>query len=259
MGNQSSKGSHTADIPHRQSSSAQDRKSVNRRISIQALSSGKATAADPSASRASATAQNISLPFAQKPSLQKHLQATYHEDSKDTDNVPGSPSPLKHDSLRRQDDKQPEPSDPMNVPTGTASHSTDADSAQPSVVTTNQYVPKTQIPRPPRLPLPIANNVHVPGSPLLEPVETADEDVPVFEEENTNLPRRSSMLSNTTADDIEVGDELQPFGVDTGLKKSVSVEFTWRTAGDTVFVVGTFSGWAQKYPLRPRYVTFLLK
>ncbi|KAL9112698.1 MAG: hypothetical protein Q9227_003001 [Pyrenula ochraceoflavens] len=253
MGNQSSKASNQGEGSHRHGSAAHDSKRVNRRISIQALSSGKATAADPSASRASAIAQNISLPSAQKPVLQRHLQAS-HDDSREHEHTPTTPASLKQESeAPKQDEPEPEPSNPMNVPVGTMSRATEPDSKQPGTPTySNRYAPVTQIPRPPRLPLPIANNEHIPGSPLLEPVATADEDVSVFEEEDTVLPRKSSMLSSTTADDIEVGDELQPFGVDTGLKQLVPVELTWRSTGDTVYVVGTFTGWAHKYPLQPK-------
>lgn len=265
MGNQSSKTTPSNDASHRPLSSSQDPKRVNRRISIQALSSGKATAADPSASRASAVAHNISLPVTEKPSLSKHLQPAQSTESSGHEGHkrPASAEETSATELKSSEDHQetetiPEPSTPMNVPAGVSSHSNENDSVETSAPPFHSKYPSvSQLPRPPRLPLPIAENEQVPGSPLLEPVSTLDEDVSTFEEE-AGIPRKASMLSNTTADDIEVGDELQPYGVDADLKKVIPVELTWRRETDTVYVVGTFTNWERKYPLHSQYVTLFL-
>lgn len=254
MGNQSSKTT-SHETSHRPQSSSNDPKRVNRRISIQALSSGKATAADPSASRASAVAHNISLPVAEKPSLSRHLHPThsgspsYEEQKRPTSAEKTQAVEVRNLQGREKEEAIPEPSTPMNVPAGISSHligSDAVDTSAPPFAT--KYPSVSQLQRPPRLPLPIAENEQVPGSPLLEPVSTADEDVSMFEEE-AGLPRKASMLSNATADDIEVGDELQPYGEDAGLKKVVPVRMTWRRDTDQVYVVGTFTNWERKYPL----------
>lgn len=100
--------------------------------------------------------------------------------------------------------------------------------------------------RPPRLPLPIEEEVHTPGSPIIAP---ADIDAPILDLdalENDTLPRRSSALSNTTIDD-EDAEELQ---VDK-TKATVPTTFEWRQGGDKVYVTGTIFQWNKKHRLHP--------
>lgn len=96
--------------------------------------------------------------------------------------------------------------------------------------------------RPPRLPLPIAEEVHTPGSPILAPID-ADvplDDVDALEGEAT-LPRRSSGLSTTTVDE-EDAEELK---IDkTGL--TVPTTFEWREGGERIYVTGSIFDWNTK-------------
>ena len=104
--------------------------------------------------------------------------------------------------------------------------------------------------RPPRLPLPIEEEVHTPGSPIIAP---SDIDVPVLDVETLDdvLPRRSSALSNTTIDE-EDAEELR---VDkSGL--TVPTTFEWVQGGEKVYVTGTIFQWNKKHRLHPEYVTF---
>jgi hypothetical protein len=100
--------------------------------------------------------------------------------------------------------------------------------------------------RPPRLPLPIEEEVHTPGSPIIAP---ADIDAPVLDIDPLDtdaLPRHSSALSNTTIDD-EDAEELR---VDkTGA--TVPTTFEWRRGGDKVYVTGTIFQWNKKHRLHP--------
>ena len=103
--------------------------------------------------------------------------------------------------------------------------------------------------RPPRLPLPIEEEVHTPGSPIIAP---ADLDAPVLDVEaldNDSLPRRTSALSNTTIDE-EDAEELR---VDK-TKATVPTTFEWRYGGDKVYVTGTIFQWNKKHRLHPVYV-----
>lgn len=97
--------------------------------------------------------------------------------------------------------------------------------------------------RPPRLPLPIAEEVHTPGSPILAPTDAGaplEEDVEALEGENT-LPRRSSALSSTTVDE-EDAEELK---IDkTGL--TVPTTFEWREGGERIYVTGSIFDWNTK-------------
>jgi hypothetical protein len=101
--------------------------------------------------------------------------------------------------------------------------------------------------RPPRLPLPIEEEVHTPGSPIIAP---ADADAPLLgieALEDDILPRRSSALSSTTAEDDEDAEELP---VDK-TRPVVPTEFEWRGGGEKVYVTGTIFQWSRKSKLYP--------
>jgi hypothetical protein len=107
-------------------------------------------------------------------------------------------------------------------------------------------VPSSHFSRPPRLPLPIEEEVHTPGSPIISPTDLAS---PIDHGEVEGaLPRRTSMLSSTTADDDDLGDE---FKVPTPGRPTVPTLIEWEGAGDRVYVTGTFAGWNRKYRLHP--------
>jgi hypothetical protein len=100
--------------------------------------------------------------------------------------------------------------------------------------------------RPPRLPLPIEEEVHTPGSPIITP---SDVNAPVLDLdtlEESALPRRSSALSSTTVDE-EDADELN---VDT-TKATVPTAFEWKRGGEKVYVTGTIFQWNKKHRLHP--------
>ncbi|KAL7812262.1 5'-AMP-activated protein kinase beta subunit, interation domain-containing protein [Trichoderma gracile] len=98
--------------------------------------------------------------------------------------------------------------------------------------------------RPPRLPLPIEEEVHTPGSPILGPDETfADLDLG---ESSDALTRKSSALSAGTAEDEE-GEELR---VDK-TRPVVATRIEWRGGGEKIWVTGTIFHWNRKLRLRP--------
>ena len=154
----------------------------------------------------------------------------------------------KEEPKREQRDQ---PSKPVDVPAPAAANidSTSLRSFSNSIEPSGP--PATQdmsyhLTRPPRLPLPIEEEVHTPGSPIIAP---ADLDIPVLDVEaldNEPLPRRISALSNTTIDE-EDAEELR---VDK-TKATVPTTFEWRYGGDKVYVTGTIFQWNKKHRLHP--------
>jgi hypothetical protein len=99
-------------------------------------------------------------------------------------------------------------------------------------------VPSSHFSRPPRLPLPIEEENHQPGSPIISTID--------HEELEGVLPRHESMLSSTTADDEDLGEEFK--GPTTG-RPTVPTLIEWEGEGERVYVTGTFAGWNRKYKL----------
>jgi hypothetical protein len=112
--------------------------------------------------------------------------------------------------------------------------------------------PSSQFSRPPRLPLPIQEELHTPGSPIVGPVaglapieglDPAPIDTPEAAE---SIPRRGSVMSSTTADE----EEEDPSGlIQEGGLPAVSTIIEWREKGEKVYVTGTFAAWDKKYRL----------
>lgn len=101
--------------------------------------------------------------------------------------------------------------------------------------------------RPPRLPLPIEEEVHTPGSPILGPEEGQDE-IPDGEqgESSDGLTRKNSATSAATFDD----DESQELRVDR-TRPVVPTRIEWRRGGEKVYVTGTIFQWNRKQRLPP--------
>lgn len=249
-----------------------DRK-VNRRISIQALSHGRSTPVDPTASQETAVAQTTSQHL-EKPALQQYLQNSSPEQYARAGKVERSGSRSSKEKKsefehRPRDTRQRLPvsvpqgsSGPMAVPASRSKQDTleERFEEQHAAYNDRRYTPVAQT-RPPRLPLPIAD-VAIPESPTLLPVDRSNTDIPIFETDDplsaveTPLQRKSSMLSEvTTRSDEDVGDELQPFAVDPN-SRTVPTIIEWNHGGHKVYVTGTFANWEKKYRLHPRYVTF---
>ncbi|KAL8973212.1 MAG: hypothetical protein Q9183_000114 [Haloplaca sp. 2 TL-2023] len=107
------------------------------------------------------------------------------------------------------------------------------------------YVPPSNLNFPPRLPLPIGEEDHTPGSPIITPADLSS----ALNEEDVNgvLPRQISVLSSTTVEDDDVaGDELQPYSPN-GSKRTVPTTVRWKQGGDRIYVTGTFTMWSRKY------------
>jgi hypothetical protein len=117
-----------------------------------------------------------------------------------------------------------------------------ADASQPEYV-----VSPSHFSRPPRLPLPIEEETHVPGSPILSSENYSPIDP---DEVEGTLPRHASIISNTTnADDEDLGDEFK--GPNTQ-RPTVPTLIEWEGDGERVYATGTFAGWNRKYRLHKK-------
>ena len=97
---------------------------------------------------------------------------------------------------------------------------------------------------PPRLPLPIQEEDHTPGSPIISPQEisSALQEYDIDE----RLPKRTSILSSTTLDEDENEEYLQGHG--SGVAgRTVPTIIEWNHGGDRIYVTGSFAGWEKKY------------
>ena len=102
------------------------------------------------------------------------------------------------------------------------------------------YVPVSNLNYPPRLPLPIQEEVYTPGSPIISPDDLS---TALREDAEGTLPSRTSLLSHTTLEDE---DEMEL--ADQGAKgRAVPTTIQWTHGGNKVYVTGTFANWSKKY------------
>lgn len=104
------------------------------------------------------------------------------------------------------------------------------------------YIPHSNLNFPPRLPLPIVEELHTPGSPIITSAVIES----VLHDDGEILPRQNSGVSSTTLDDDELGDELRPFPLEDS-RRTVPTLITWKQGGDKVYVTGTFTSWNKKF------------
>lgn len=259
MGNHPSK--HPAGATASPTTTSHGDRRVNRRVSIQALTGGKATAADPSASKESATGHSVS--HNNQPPIQERLQSR---------NVPetshrGAEKPERHRSQRsahgerremvhRFRETPKEHSAPVQVPS-TADRMAGKREQQAQVTASGPplntyYGASAHLQRPPRLPLPIGDTTETPGSPVIAPSEA--QTVP-FGQPVVDSPHDTSHLSAASINDDEAADELRDDTVDS-LGKSVATRIEWRgPPAEKVYVTGTFVNWERKFRLHRKYVT----
>lgn len=149
-----------------------------------------------------------------------------------------APEPQRISKEIAESVEDPSPAKPVAVPFAET-----PDSALPL---TSSVQDMSYITRPPRLPLPIEEEVHTPGSPIVAPTDLGEplEDVNVLNPES--LPRRSSTLSSSTIDE-EDAEELR---VDK-TRPTVPTRLEWLRGGDKVYVTGTIFHWNRKTRLHP--------
>ncbi len=129
---------------------------------------------------------------------------------------------------------------PIDAPPSSRTEQAIAGSLEPADASQDYLVPSSHFNRPPRLPLPIEEEPHTPGSPIISPADIDHGEI------EGALPRRTSMLSSTTADDDDLGEE---FKTPTPGRPTVPTLIEWEGEGERVYVTGTFAGWNRKYRL----------
>lgn len=147
-----------------------------------------------------------------------------------------------------------EPSKPVDVPCDQSSLRNRSDMAAAGQLPESHLISSGSITDmyltrgPPRLPLPIEEEVHTPGSPILGPDEGL-EDVPDVEhgaESSDGLTRKSSAVS-ANAYDEEDSEELR---VDRS-RPVVPTVIEWKGGGEKAYVTGTIFQWSRKQRLNP--------
>ena len=284
MGNNPSKSGSQGGAQSPAHARSGSRREPRRRDSFQALGgSNKATAAHPSESITSAGGSLSSRSQPLKTHLQEHLHnSTSPEQSyrSNNDRMGGSNSRELSRETTKEESKEsrpevqekaeerprastPEPSEPMKVPSAGSERGREAASETedpPMEYSTGHppnsyYMPAAQIRGPPRLPLPIEEELHTPGSPVITPADVQESSGGPLEYSDVDeglegLVRNHSQASGTTIDDDDVGDELSGFAGDPGAQQAkVPTHIEWRQGGERVYVTGTFAAWERKYRL----------
>ncbi|KAF4978701.1 hypothetical protein FZEAL_4970 [Fusarium zealandicum] len=173
--------------------------------------------------------------------------------SSDAKAIPGSKTPADDEAkaaeARSADAKlapRDQPTKPVDVPVESSSlRSHNSAQVNEAALISNNSITDMYLTRPPRLPLPIDEEVHTPGSPIMAP-ET-DQAVPEIELIDADgITRKTSALSATTVDE-EDGEELR---VDK-TRPVVPTKLDWVSGGDKVYVTGTIFQWNRKQRLHP--------
>lgn len=151
------------------------------------------------------------------------------------------------DSSRLGRKARKDPSTPVRVPRGSDSRRQKGPGSQfePSGPPRDlHYIAHSNLNVPPRLPLPIEEELHTPGSPIIAPSgipsDIREDDMEAL------LPNRIATVSNTTLDEDDVGDELQPYPP-ADSRKTVPTLIEWKQGGNKVYVTGTFASWSRKF------------
>lgn len=109
-------------------------------------------------------------------------------------------------------------------------------------VGSDDYALKSNLNFPPRLPLPIQEEVYTPGSPIITPDDLSQ--ALREESEDAMLPTRTSLLSHTTADEDEEATEYES---EVTRGRTVPTVIRWRGDAEKVYITGSFAAWARKF------------
>ncbi|EQB44594.1 SNF1 protein kinase subunit beta-3 [Colletotrichum gloeosporioides] len=208
------------------------------------------------------SAERVAAP--PEPSLTQAQGSTVTKANKPLQSIPISSfttgSPSSNSSTSVPQPKPPEskhiirdePSKPVDVPSAPTESSSlrshySAHMIEPALVSNNSVNDMSYITRPPRLPLPIEEEIHTPGSPIIAPADNGEASVTEVEAlDSDGMTRKSSALSTTTVDE-EDGEEL----IVDKTRPTVPTRLEWRRGGGKIYVTGTIFQWNRKQRLHP--------
>lgn len=136
--------------------------------------------------------------------------------------------------------------DPALAPAGQTSPLSPFDSSDIGLHSQGSFNNMSFVSRPPRLPLPIEEEVHTPGSPIIAPADIGEPIESVDLESDSGMARKASNLSNTTVDE----DDAEELRVDKN-RPTVPTRLEWLRGGERVYVTGTIFQWNRKQRLQP--------
>lgn len=141
---------------------------------------------------------------------------------------------------------------PVDVPFSAARQEqldAETDTAPVTVSSSPYGLPPANYSRPPRLPLPIEEEIYTPGSPIITPQEVSDSLNAQDDIIGGPLASRGSVLSSN-ADEDEDGDNDTFFAeTSQSLQVRIPTKLEWNNPGEKVFVTGTFCDWDKKIKL----------
>nr|POE51956.1 snf1 protein kinase subunit beta-3 [Quercus suber] len=177
---------------------------------------------------------------------------------------PSRASTAPVDAPRAGDEAElPPTAKPVDVPVDSQQIAAEDQDGRIPIAQSPYNLPQSNYTRPPRLPLPIEEEVHAPGSPIITPQDLSSPlDVNGVD---GAIPRRTSVLSATTVDDDDIGED-PAFALETDpLAPTIPTTVEWTGPGDKVFVTGTFVNWERKFKMHKNegrdgvYATLQLK
>ncbi|KAF2157958.1 carbohydrate-binding module family 48 protein [Myriangium duriaei CBS 260.36] len=266
--------------PPRTSNDVAQRREPKRRESVHALPStaSKATPAPPSASLESAVGQPIPTSVSTSPVHTRdsakssthsrnrsatiptpHLRSNDKTAMGNESSKPAQASTAPSSNAPTPTIPQVQASSPVTRPIDAPTEKGKAAAFEPSPLDptaplSEAYnLPSASFSRPPRLPLPIEEEEHKPGSPLGDKPEDDTAAIPPLEinETESQVQRKNSVISSN-ADDEEEPDEFLGPAPEAGANvPRVPTLLEWRDAkpGDKVYVTGTFTNWERKFRL----------
>lgn len=171
-------------------------------------------------------------------------QRHQHQDSMGTDQSKQTPQ----DDNKKEKSRTTGKSTPVKVPRGSdprRQRGPDSQFESSGPPRDPNFIPVSNLNFPPRMPLPIEEEFHAPYSPTIAAQEFSSS---LHEEDfDGAIPRQSSVISSTTLEEEELGNELQPYPYEAPPQGLVPTRLQWMQGGDRVYVTGTFAGWNRKF------------
>lgn len=141
------------------------------------------------------------------------------------------------------------PSKPVAVPIEPSSARSHHNAPEPpNFMSQNSITDMSYLTRPPRLPLPIEEELHTPGSPIIAPADAGD--VTDIQALDSDMTRKSSALSGGTSAEDDEDTDGEGLVVDR-TRPTVPTTLRWLRGGEKVYVTGTIFQWNRKHRLQP--------